>query len=100
MGREQDDTVARRAQQDLAELLSRRRVEAGRGLVDEEQRRGAEERPRDAEPSAHAARIVAHPPVGVPRESDGVERAADLVGARRGLWQLPRARPVAEETLA
>src|SRR5581483_840636 len=69
----------------LPERAAALRVEAGRGLVEEEQPRAVRERQRQVEAALHAARVGADLPVGGEPEADALEqlvRAERAFGAR------------------
>ena len=51
-----------------------RRVQAGRGLVEEQHLRAVHEREREVQAAAHAARVAADAPVGGLREPDALEQ--------------------------
>ena len=99
VGREDDDALARLLEEDLAEAAARLDVEAGGRLVDDQDRRRAEQGAGDAHPLAHAARVVAHLAAGVLGEADGGEQALDLgpraAAGRRGRAPGPSGRGTA-----
>src|SRR5581483_2717179 len=59
------------------ELLANLRVEADRRLVQQEQPRSVDERPRDQQPAPHPARQLVHPRVAALPQVRDLERALD-----------------------
>ena len=66
---------------DLPHLVAAARIEAGRGLVEEQQLGGHDDAGGDVEPAAHAAGVGLDQPVGRVGEAERVEQ---LVGPRLG----------------
>ena len=56
------------------DVVARLRVEARRGLVEDQQARAADEARAEVEPAAHAARVAAHEPVGGVGQAEPLER--------------------------
>ena len=95
VGREQDGRAAvGEGADELPEVAAGLRVEAGRGLVEEEQLGVADDAEGDVEATALAAAELADPVVGLVLEGDGGDDLVDVAG-RRGrpwrCWRAPRA---------
>ncbi len=78
VGREKDDAIRRLFEQDLAKPAARFDVEPSRRLVDDQNRRRAEEAAGDPHALPHAAREIAHLAGRVLGEADRGEEFADL----------------------
>ena len=79
VGREQDGDplVATQALDLLPHVRAHLRVEAGRGLVEEQHARARHERKRHVEPALHAAGEPAHDPVRRVAEAEALEQLVD-----------------------
>ena len=89
VGGEQDRAARRLAlEQQLVQQRLRRRVEPDDGLVEEQQRGGADERARELGLLAHAARELGRAEVAAVREPEALEQRVDALG------QLAAAEPV------
>ena len=88
-GEEDRDAVLLREAGDLdPERVPALRVEPGRRLVEEEDRRPVEEREREVEPPLHPARVRPHLPVGRLRQPDSLEQlvARAFRSSRESPW--------------
>ena len=83
LGRQQErGTAAHQLADHIPHAEAASRVETGRGFVEDQQPRLGDERRREIEPAAHAARVGLHDPVG---RIGQVELVEQLVGAGPGL---------------
>ena len=88
LGREQHRrAVVDELADEAPDVVARLRVEPGRGLVEDQQARAADEARAEVEPAAHATRVAAHDPVAGLDEAESLERLAGapprLAGFRR-----------------
>ncbi len=83
--RRQHDRAAlgHQGQDHVAHLVHAGRVEAVHGLVQDQQLRVPDQAGGDAEPLAHAHRVLRHPVVGAVQDADPLERRPDAVPGRR-----------------
>ena len=103
LGREEDGhaAVGREPLHLLPERAPALHVEAGGGLVEEQDARPVDERQREVEPPLHAARVAAHAAVGGLHEPDALEQLLRALARlrRRGMpcravWSRRCSRPV------
>ena len=85
------DALAEQLPDGLPHPLAARRVQAGRRLVEEQDRRPRHQRRRQVEPPAHAARVALHHPVGGVGQLELLEQLG-RPGARRRPGPCRRAR--------
>ena len=84
VGREQDrDPVGRQPPDQVAHVAHAGRVEAGRGLVEEQEARPAQERPGEPEALAHPVRVAADAVAGAVVQVDQPQELVDAARRRR-----------------
>ncbi len=97
--REQDHDLARQFGEQILEAIALLRIEPGRRLVDHQQFRRADQRLRDAEALAHAARITSESTLLHAGEIHALEQRRDDVLAITGVGDALHAGEVVEHLL-
>src|SRR6185503_19881787 len=95
--RKNDDPLRRERAQKVAETIARLEIETGGRLIDDEQRRIAEERASDADALAHPAGEIADAAIRVLAEAVHVEEAFDVGAARARVGDAALESPEIEE---